>query len=174
MRIPYRSILSVSLLLGGCGGTGSSLADEAADLHTQSFVDAVEYLSAEGNGALEQWVELRQRLASNFADACGDTFCEGDYSDLQPLELRCAVGAQDGALHACTWALAGSMGRVNPSTGALKTQGKLYSCRLPVSGTINALLGALLAPGEGAPLRRALPGSTGSIYDALGDCGVGH
>ena len=161
--------IALPFLLSACGGVApEDAAESSADLSAVRYSDAVEYLSA--HGGLDVWVTLRQTLGADFDRVCGDTFCEGDYSDLQPLSLRCSVQVKTGALHACTWTLAGSLGQVTASTGTLKVSARTFACPLPATGTIEALLQALTAPGDLPALRRPLPGSAKSIYDALGDC----
>ena len=174
MRSAGSSLLAVLALLPACGGADQEFDGAPADLRAARYVDAVEYLSTEGDGGLEGWSVARQQLRADFDRICGDTFCEGDYGDLQPLELRCAVEAKSGDLSACAWSIAGSSGRVSASTGTLRISGKLYRCALPVAGTIDALVQTLAAPGEVPPLRRPLPGTARSTFDALADCGLGH
>jgi len=172
-RLPHAAL--ALLVLAACGGSAPDDATEsAAALSTARYLDAIEYLGASANGGLESWLKLTQTLRGDFDQVCGDTFCEGDYSDLQPLSLRCSVAVKTGALHACTWSFAGSLGRVTSSTGTLKISSRGYACALPVTGTLEALLQALNAPGDLPALRRPLPGSARSIYDALGDCHLGH
>ena len=171
--LPFAALALLSL--AACGGSAPDESIESASaLSAARYLDAIEYLGAHNDAGLEAWLTLTQALRRDFDGVCGDTFCEGDYSDLQPLSLRCSVAVKTGALHACTWSFAGSLGQVTASTGTLKVNSRTYACPLPVTGTLEALLQALNAPGDLPALRRPLPGSPGSIYDALGDCHLGH
>src|SRR5688572_10458519 len=42
---------------------------------------------------VEAWYGITMQLRRQFDEICGDTFCEGDYSNLQPLRFQCAVDA---------------------------------------------------------------------------------
>ena len=47
------------------------------------FVDPYSYFTEEAQ--YEAWYALRAGLELGFEDICGDTFCEGDYSNIAPL-----------------------------------------------------------------------------------------
>jgi hypothetical protein len=118
----------------------------------------------------DRWFELKHALQHDFDDICGDTFCEGDFSNLASMSLRCSVSTRTGQLKSCLWLFAGSYETVTASTGAVRPVAKFFHCKLPVQGTPAALMDALLAPGARGPLWQPLPGSGRPIYDVLGDC----
>jgi hypothetical protein len=165
------------LLAAACAAGGAPVDDDeaffAADgkadgASTTTYRDLEEVLTGDD---FERWFDLKRVLAREFDEVCGDTFCEGDYTNLQPLRLRCSVAVSTGALRSCIWLFAGSWETVRPATGSIEVHAKVFRCRLPFSGAPSALLDALLGPGSAeGPLRRPIPGSGGSIYDALGDC----
>lgn len=113
--------------------------------------------------------DLRHRLEEGFDDVCPDTFCEGEYTDYQPLKLRCSVDRATGTVNACGWAFAASEGRVDPASGALQFEQPTWLCHFPLGRgtTVAALLAALEGP---TPLFSRLPGSGRTIFEALGDC----
>jgi hypothetical protein len=149
-------------------------ADEPTEAPTAAaarYVDVEEFLSSRGGPPVEQWSELGRNLKQSFDDLCGDTFCSGDYSNLESLRLRCAVHSTTGVLKNCTYVFAGSYETVNPTTGAIKVNAKTFSCHVPVAGiALDAFVATLAAPGTTTPLQRPLPGGTRSIYDALANC----
>jgi hypothetical protein len=140
--------------------------------HAQSrgpYVDAGTYL-IEDDARFEAWYHLRRQLAHNFDDICGDTFCEGDFTNLEALSFRCSVSTRTGQLRRCLWLFAGSYETVTASTGNIRPTARFFHCPVPLTGTPAAALDALLAPGERGPLWNPMPGTTQSIYDTLIDC----
>ena len=128
------------------------------------------------DGASEEdrtrYFELRDKLRLGFDQVCGDTFCEGDYSDIYGLSLRCSVDPKTGKLGACSWPFAGASSSVAASTGNVTSRRETWSCAIPVKGTLDGLLDSL---GKAAdPLHAPLPGTDKSIYDALADCLLGR
>ena len=107
-------------------------------------------------------------LGNNFLDLCGDTFCGSDYGNLTPLAFNCSVSSKEGKLKACSYTFSGSFSQTDAKTGALTVTAKTFACKIPVSGTYKTLFATLLAAGSTTALQRPLPGSTASIYDAIG------
>lgn len=131
------------------------------------YVDARDYPST-GAG----WERLRHieaQLVRDFDYICGDTFCEGDYNNLQALRLRCSVQAGSGRVHACGWTFTGSMAEVDAISGEVVVDAPTWHCRAPLAeGTpLERLLQTLEQP---EPLHVPLPGTGESIYDGLVDC----
>ena len=152
------------LFLLGCGGIAP--ADQTDDVTATTYLDADEFLN--NAGMIDKWEAARAKLAQNFADICGDTYCGSDYSNLMPLSLRCAVSSKEGRIKGCQYVFAGSYELVDARTGAISVTAKTFTCKLPATGTIKSLVAAVLADGDA--LQRPLPGSTQSVYDALGGC----
>jgi hypothetical protein len=117
-----------------------------------------------------RWFELRRRLRQDFDDICGDTFCEGDFTNLQAMSFRCSVSTRTGQLRHCRWIFAGSYETVSPQSGNIRPVARFFHCAVPLQGTPAAALDALLAPGGRGPLWSPMPGSPRSIYDTLADC----
>ena len=132
------------------------------------YVDAINYPDNEdGWGA---FYDLERRLARGFDDVCGDTFCEGEYSNIQHLRYRCSVRAADGAMGECIWTLAGSNQEVDPTSGKVVVDGRIWQCKSPIMpGTTIGEFYRALAGREAIHAR--LPRGGGSIYDGLTDCG---
>ncbi len=132
-----------------------------------AYVDAVDYPgNAEGWEAFRQ---LERRLDHDFDQICGDSFCEGDYSDYQPLRYRCSVHRATGVLRQCTWTFAASEIGVEPTTGRLLVDTKTWRCPTPLAaGTrLEAFYQALSVPN---PLFEPLPGTGKAIYESLIGC----
>jgi hypothetical protein len=130
-------------------------------------VDLVDYPTPQANWSAFR--DLRHRLEAGFDDVCPDTFCEGEYTDYQPLKMRCSVELATGRVKTCGWAFAASDLQVDPSTGNLERQQPTWLCHFPIGGgtTVAALLAAMDGP---QPLLRRLPGTGQSVLEALGDC----
>lgn len=116
----------------------------------------------------EAWYGALARLRHDFDQICGDTFCEGDYSNIEPLRLRCSADAR-GRVGQCVWTFAASNEEIDPATGRITVQPKVWRCRLPLASmtSASALVAALDVP---EPLYARLPGTMTRIYDGLADC----
>ena len=176
-RLPVvASTLGVLACLAGlgCGPAPAATAEtehESAGLATSGAIayrDVEETFTNEADQ--NRWFELKQRLRQEFDQICGDTFCEGDFTNLASMSWRCSASTSTGQLKSCLWLFAGSYETVTASTGNVRPVAKFFPCKIPVQGSAAALMDALLAPGGEGPLRQPVPGSGRSIYDTLGDC----
>jgi len=161
--------VTLALSLAACGGAQPAAGDGESDLTAAAYQDADELISSSG-GDLDRWRGLKAQLETDFNDVCGDTFCEGDYSNLRPLSLRCSVTLKTGALKSCKYVFAGSYEEITGSTGTVKVTARTFSCAFTTTATPKALMDALLSAGSTPALRRVLPGNTKSIYDSLVGC----
>lgn len=146
------------------------VAAPPSSLHApvDAHVDARDHPTpAQGRAA---FAAMEQALVRGFDDICGDTFCEGDFSNLRALQLRCAVVHHSGALSSCLWSFAGSHASVGSGDEGLPVvEARVWACPLPVvAGTPLPLLLATLQGREA--LDTPLPGTGTSAYDALVDC----
>jgi hypothetical protein len=117
-----------------------------------------------------RWAEMTSALAREFNQECGDTLCEGDYSDIRPLSFVCSVKRVGGELERCAWVFVELEESIDQGTGAIRVDRKVAVCDIPVNGTAAALVDALLAPGVSSPLTQKVPGTNASIGDALPGC----
>lgn len=131
------------------------------------YAEARDVLTTDAD--IEAWYTLLANLDRNFDDICGDTFCEGDWSNIQPLRLRCSVETSTGVLGRCVWIFAASDEALDPATGRYSVTTKNWRCRAPIAPltTLREFLDALAGD---APLYAPLPHSGRSIYDGLADC----
>lgn len=175
--------LFTTMTLAACGpapGSARVVSDEASAETTATpgassaatYVDVEETLAEMSDDTMyEAWRQIYDTLHGNFDDVCGDTFCGGDYSNLEPLRLRCSMDSKKQTLKSCAYVFAGSYETITASTGTIKVNAKTFSCHLPVSGIALAdFMSTLLATGTTPALRRTLPGGTTSIYDNLVGC----
>jgi hypothetical protein len=158
-----RPLLAVSIL--------ASLAAQAlparADAWRPPFVDPYSYFTEDAQ--YEAWYALRAGLELGFEDICGDTFCEGDYSNIAPLRFQCSVQLRSGRIGACTWSFAASNEEIDAGTGQLAVDVPAWTCSIALAPgvTMTQLLVALAVD---EPLFAPLPGGTDAVYDSLVDC----
>lgn len=133
-----------------------------------TYVEALDYAS--DTGGQSTWLDARGGLKSDFDDVCGDTFCGGDYGNLQALRFVCSITHSTGNVKRCEWLFGGSYATVSERTGAVTVNARAFRCHVPVKGTEKQLAKALTQASSTPAIRRALPGGTASAYDALLDC----
>ncbi len=133
-----------------------------------SYVDAVDYPDHEQGW--HRFHDLERRMVRDFDDVCGDTFCEGDYSHIQPLRYRCSVERETGIMGECVWVFEASEQTIDPPSGDIAVDAPVWRCRTPLaSGTHVEDFYLALKAGRGA-IHARLPMNGRSIYDGLVDC----
>ncbi len=80
------SLLSFAAILFADAACAQALPPSVPHPH---FVEQYEYFTSDAQ--YEDWYTLTTDLRSDFDNICGDTFCEGDYSNLQSLSFDCSV-----------------------------------------------------------------------------------
>jgi hypothetical protein len=162
-----------SLMLGACSGSppaaSSDLDRLSAPLAASAYIDARSYFSAPED--VDRWYALTSRLRDEFDAICGDTFCEGDFSNYESLGFRCSVEECSGTIGECVWVFAASTDEVVPETGEVSVHSEAWRCPMPLAADTRAaeLLDALSTPDDRA-LYAALPGTERALYDGLLDC----
>ena len=89
----YLACVSVFAAMTGCmasagGGDGGDGLEQ--DVSSTTYVDILDY-SKTDQGA---WYDTIHALNAQFNQECGDTFCEGDWSNLVPLTFGVEVTSQ--------------------------------------------------------------------------------
>lgn len=162
-RRPRRPVaVLVAALLSAAAGWSP-----APVLAAGPYVDASAYVS--GEAQIEAWYGMTRQLKRDFDLICGDTFCEGEYTNIEALSYRCSVHRVSGRIGMCAWTFAASREDVDPATGKLAVRPQSWTCRTRlVPGTT---LEALLAAVDGrSPLYAPLPGGAAPIYEGLIGC----
>jgi hypothetical protein len=164
-----RHVPFLLLFTFGCNAVEASDVEAAgAELQARpAYRDVEEVIDNETDQ--NRWFDLKRRLKQDFDDVCGDTFCEGDFTNLESLSFRCSVSTRTGQLKSCLWLFAGSYETVTASTGNVRPVARFFPCRVAVPATPVELMDALLDPVE-SPLRRPLPGTSATLYDTLIGC----
>ena len=130
------------------------------------YAELGDYLWNTGDPGGDAWEATKNTLNAQFQDVCGDTFCEGDFSDYSGLRFSCAVNANTKKVSRCTWTFAAAEMDVD-AKGAIQSTIKNARCYV----NVNALETDLRTALSGAdPIHAKLPGQTTSIYDALVGC----
>ncbi len=129
-----------------------------------AFQELVDYMNDTSD--FFPWWQARKRINKAFDDACGDSFCEGDYTDIAPLALACSVDKANAKVTACSWSFVGNYSTIT-TKGKVSAHVKKWICEVPVDAPADAFVAAL----SGAdPLHTPLPGKQTTLNDALIDC----
>ena len=155
-RIPLPALLLLAAV-------SSPVAAQAAP----TYGDVYGYFTTDAQ--YEAWYTLASQLRRNFDDVCGDTFCEGDFSNITPLRFECSVQRGSGRIGSCVWSFAASSEEIVPTSGRIEVLQPTWQCPIPLAPhtTIDALLAALAGDD---PLHTPLPGTPLSVYDGLLHC----
>jgi hypothetical protein len=160
-------------------GTTGSIADALPDCFAHpiggtpltaatgpTYVEASDYYTSLANK--QKWGASYAALELGFDNICGDTFCSGDFSDLQSLDFSCAITKSSGNVKSCAWTFGGSYTTV-AKTGELALATKTWTCPVAVTGTIAQLIGVLTSTNTEDGVHRPLPGGT-AAYDSIAGC----
>lgn len=159
------------VLAVGAGSAGSTTPHPRVPVY-----ESLDELLGRDARRARMWT-VRGNLEAAFDYICGDTFCEGDYSNLRPLALDCSVERGSEVLQSCLWTFAGSYAFVDAQSGAfIERSSRTFECAVPMNGlTVDGFLSTLEPEGPGVSvLERPLgvvEGRAGpSFYDALLSC----
>lgn len=181
VRTVLSSLIAAGLIACSAGGHIAVEADNPAPIRGAAprggprgesatrFVEASSYFTDPAE--IDAWYELMRRLKDDFDAVCGDTFCEGDYTNYEPLAFRCSVDEETGSIGRCMWILAASNEEIDPATGDVMVEVGTWICEMPVAPETAAsdLVEALSAEGE-RPIHTTLPGTDRTLYDGLVAC----
>jgi hypothetical protein len=162
-----------------CYGVPAFAAPQAKTETSDTFVSADQFYMT---NALHQGTEpfdfygAVHGLEKQFDFICGDTFCEGEYSNLRPLDLDCSVNEATQLVASCVWTFAGSYTDVDVTTGHIEVQSAVKTCDLGFVGnakTLATFLRQASRPGKGRfeGLREVkIPGRDKALMEVLTDC----
>ncbi|HEY4293163.1 hypothetical protein [Luteibacter sp.] len=131
------------------------------------YVDAIDWPTKEAGLKRFAWMEYALNLS--FERLCSDTFCEGSYANLRPMQLSCSVDAAKGTVRQCLWMFSGSNMSVDARSGVVKSSSRVYECKLPLARDtpVESLYDAL---DSSELLHAKLPMTNRIIYNRLRDC----
>lgn len=171
LRAPIPGAATINEQLSDCfehpiGETPGTLSTTGS----LSYVSARDYYTS--SAGLDGWYKTVSNLKAGFDRVCGDTFCSGDFGDLQAMDFTCSVTKSTGNIKSCAWTFGGSWHLVPEKGGLLDLHSSTFRCNVPVKGTLSQLITTLTAPAmyPDEYLRRTLPGTTGTAYEALLGC----
>ena len=156
--------LALVCLATGCTLAASDSSAQEQDVGTTTYVQLSDFAGID-QGA---WFDSVGKLRDEFVALCGDTFCEGEYANLNPLSISCSVSSKIGHVHDCAWTFAASELAVDPQTSAIAIDAPTFVCHFHPKGTAKQLLAAWSSSSDA--IHAPMPGGSGSLYDALGDC----
>jgi hypothetical protein len=133
-----------------------------------SYVSARDYYSSAT--WIDRWYATTAALKDGFDRVCGDTFCSGDFGDLQAMDFTCAITKSTGNVKSCEWTFGGSWHLVAENSGTQQITASTFKCPVTMKGTLSQFIGVITAPGTDEPINRPLPGMTTTAYDALLGC----
>ncbi len=163
-------ILGVSSFgLAGCGsGDGSDNIDESsADVTKTVYANLNDVL---GGAALDNWLTLKNRLNNDFLNICGDTFCDGDYGQFQPVSLDCSASKNTKKMAQCMWTFAASIEYVNGYSARVTSDVGLVMCPIPVKGLATDFISAMNVAAPDVAMQQVVPGGTQTLYDYVSNC----
>lgn len=127
------------------------------------------YLSENNTSKLTQWDQIESRLVQQFDDICGDTFCEGKFSDYFSLDLRCSVENATQIVKNCLWSFAATETYLDPLSGLYETQSQAFSCVIQLNINVDDVISSLSSRSSFI-LDTELPQGVPSFYQQLIDC----
>jgi len=161
-----RKTLAASLFVLTVAGF-AGMASAAEKPVPERYVDAFDWPTADAG--MDRFAAAEAKLVAGFDSVCADTFCEGDFSNLRPMDLRCSVDSTKSTLKQCVWTFAGSSSSVNRKTGAVATTARLFKCKFMLAK--NTPIEAFYEVMNGDdPLNAKLPMSRHSVYDSVSNC----
>lgn len=131
------------------------------------YVDVMDWPASEAG--MERFANAEARLNTAFDQVCGDTFCEGEYPNVRPMQLSCSVDSTKGTLKQCLWLFSGSTATVNGKSGAVQSTAKLFKCKVLLAKDTPVDAFYSVIEGEDA-LHAKLPMTNRSVYDGLMGC----
>jgi hypothetical protein len=160
-------IAAAAGLLGLWVSTASAQSAAVSTAAAARYTDLTNTLQDDAD--IDAWYGITNALRHDFDDICGDTFCEGDYSDIVALRFVCSADAATGEIGQCVWSFAASDERIGARRGRVHAAIPGWRCVSPLAPhtTVRELLAALAVA---HPLRAPLPRTGATLYDGLSDC----
>lgn len=158
------ALLSLSFI-----GLGFALPATATEPSPQvaTYVEMRNYLPT--SQEQDAWRNTRYALKREFYDICGDTFCSGEFTNIESLNYRCSVNTSTGTIGECVWVFAASDEDVDPNSGKVVVKPRVWQCVSPLAPSTSAQeLAAVLASTN--PMQVTLPRTNTNLHESLTNC----
>ncbi|MDO1530363.1 hypothetical protein QMK61_16110 [Fulvimonas sp. R45] len=165
--------MKTGMVIAAAGLLGLGISAASAQPAAVSAAAAARYTdltnTLQDDADIDAWYGITNALRRDFDDICGDTFCEGDYSDIMSLRFVCSADAATGEIGQCVWSFAASDERIGERHGRVRASIPGWRCVSPLAPhtTVHELLAALAVA---HPLQAPLPRTGATLYDGLSDC----
>jgi hypothetical protein len=164
----YLACVSIAAALTGCLAQGGSDDSESTEQDVSTtYVDILDFEKTDQ----DLWYDTIHALNNQFNQECGDTYCEGDWSNLVPLTFGCSVTSKAGNVKDCVWTFAASQVDVDTRNAAIVVDAPVFKCSIKMKTTAVKL--AKLLSTSSDMLRTPLPGAPSgatTIGEQLSDC----
>ncbi|HUB89029.1 MAG TPA: hypothetical protein VMA74_04780 [Dyella sp.] len=159
------ALLSLSVI-----GLGFALPATATDRSPQAatYVEMQDYLPTWQEQ--DAWWNTRYSLKREFDDVCGDTFCSGEYTNIEALNYRCSVNTSTGLIGECVWVFAASEEEVDPNSGKVVVKPRVWQCVSPLAPSTSAQELAVALANNRGPMQVTLPRTRTNLHESLIDC----
>lgn len=160
-------MLALGLFGTASAATAPNGQNTQSTANTARYVDMMDYLPTWQEQ--DAWFDTIYQLKRNFNDTCPDTYCSGEYTNIEALRYRCSVETATGLIGQCIWVLAASNERVDPETGHVIVDSRQWQCPSPLAPDTSAqeLMNALKGS---EPMHQLLPRTHRTIHEGLIDC----
>ncbi len=164
----FLACVSMTLAMTGCLAQGGSDDSESTEQDvTTTYVDILDFEKTDQG----QWYDTIHALNDQFNQECGDTYCEGDWSNLVPLTFACSVSSKAGSVKDCVYTFAAAQVDVDPRNAAIVVDAPVFKCSIKMKTTAVKLEKLLSTASD--KLRTPLPGAPAgatTIGEQLSDC----
>src|SRR5262249_22837012 len=143
--------LALFVMLAGCAVSGNPDGEYEQESGATQYVNIMDF-----NGLDGVWYDVVRKLDGEFSQP-----------GMTPLTFFCSVSSKVGNVKDCAWTFTSSRVAVDPATAAISVDNATYECHVHPKTTGPKLV-ALLQSSPDA-IHEVLPGTTGSIADALPD-----
>jgi hypothetical protein len=167
-----RASLLILASLFATSALACSSRGDAPEAASEGKLVQGDYISADSYFTDKQesnsWYELTNFLKTSFDDLCGDTFCEGEYSNYESLGFTCSVDKNTGIAGSCVWVFAASNQDVT-ADGKVEVDAKTFKCSIKVAEGKPLRDFVKLVSENDRPLYVRFPDGR-TLGDDLGDC----
>jgi hypothetical protein len=161
----------LALFLGVCFALPAAAATQSPQVASPmaaTYVEMRDYLPTWQQQ--DAWVSTIYSLKRNFDDICGDTFCSGEYTNIEALKYRCSVNTSTGIIGECVWVFAASLEEVDADSGKILVRPRIWQCASPLAPSTRAEDLAAAFVNNTQPMEVVLPHTNMTLHESLTDC----